>query len=155
MSVFVKICGICDEAGLDAAVEAGADAVGFVFHAPSPRNVTPALAASLAVRLPHSMVRVAVTLHPDQRLVEEVLAALRRGHSPKGAGDPSAQCIRVEMVPYCVEKLDFVEAQRTEIVGPSCGPRPLLSRWDAESPFRFVVMEPCKKGSHVPLLLPG
>ena len=77
MSVFVKICGICDQAGLDAAVEAGADAVGFVFHAPSPRNVTPALAASLAARLPHPMVRVAVTLHPDQRLVEEVLAALR------------------------------------------------------------------------------
>ncbi len=77
MNLFVKICGVTDQAGLEAAIEAGADAVGFVFHAPSPRNMTPALAAALAARLPRSMTSVAVTLHPDQRLVDEVLAALR------------------------------------------------------------------------------
>jgi phosphoribosylanthranilate isomerase len=77
MSLFVKICGITDLAGLEAAVEAGADAVGFVFHAPSSRNLVPAAAAQLAVRLPRSMMTVAVTLHPDQRLVDEVLAALQ------------------------------------------------------------------------------
>ena len=77
MNLFVKICGITDQAGLEAAIEAGADAVGFVFHASSPRNVTPALAATLAARLPRSMTSVAVTLHPDQRLVDEVFAALR------------------------------------------------------------------------------
>jgi len=77
MSLFVKICGITDRAGLEAAIEARADAVGFVFHAPSRRNVTPALAAALATRLPRSMTSVAVTLHPDQRLIDEVLAALR------------------------------------------------------------------------------
>lgn len=77
MSLFVKICGITDQTGLEAAIEAGADAVGLVFHAPSPRNVTPALAAALAARLPQSMTSVAVTLHPDQRLADEVLAALR------------------------------------------------------------------------------
>ena len=37
----VKICGINDEAAFDAAVEAGADWVGFVFFPPSPRNVAP------------------------------------------------------------------------------------------------------------------
>lgn len=77
MSLFVKICGITDRAGLEAAIEAGADAVGFVFHAPSPRNMTPALAAALAAQLPRSMTSVAVTLHPDQQLVDEILAALR------------------------------------------------------------------------------
>lgn len=77
MSLFVKICGITDQAGLDAAIEAGADAVGFVFHAASARNVPPALAASLAARLPRAMLSVAVTLHPEQALVDAVLAALR------------------------------------------------------------------------------
>ena len=46
----VKICGLNDEAGFDAAVEHGADWLGFVFFAKSPRAVDPARAASLSVR---------------------------------------------------------------------------------------------------------
>lgn len=48
----IKICGVTREADVDAAVEAGADAVGFVMYAPSPRSVTPQRAAELARRLP-------------------------------------------------------------------------------------------------------
>src|SRR5690348_3192788 len=48
----IKICGVSQEADIDAAVEAGADAVGFVFYASSPRHVTCARAAELARRLP-------------------------------------------------------------------------------------------------------
>jgi len=46
--VLVKICGIKDRAALDAASQAGADMLGFVFFPPSPRAVTPAEAAMLA-----------------------------------------------------------------------------------------------------------
>jgi phosphoribosylanthranilate isomerase len=77
MKVLVKICGIMTAEALAAAVSAGADAVGFVFHGPSPRNVSVASAALLAVRLPPGIRKVAVTLHPAQPLVDEVLAALR------------------------------------------------------------------------------
>ena len=49
---FVKICGLTREQDVDAAVAAGADAVGFVLYAPSPRAVTPERAAQLARRLP-------------------------------------------------------------------------------------------------------
>ena len=73
MSVFVKICGVTDEAALDAAVAAGADAVGFVFHAASPRDLEPARAAALAARLPGGVLAVAVTLHPAQDAVDRVL----------------------------------------------------------------------------------
>lgn len=73
MTVFVKICGVTDEAALDAAVEAGADAVGFVFHEPSPRNIAPARAAELAARLPGGVLAVAVTLHPTQAAADRVL----------------------------------------------------------------------------------
>ncbi|HVR54652.1 MAG TPA: N-(5'-phosphoribosyl)anthranilate isomerase, partial [Pseudorhodoferax sp.] len=48
----IKICGITREQDLDAAVAAGADAVGFVLYAKSPRHVTPRRAAELARRLP-------------------------------------------------------------------------------------------------------
>jgi phosphoribosylanthranilate isomerase len=48
--VQVKICGINDGAAYDAACQAGADYVGFVFYPPSPRAVTPEQAAMLAAR---------------------------------------------------------------------------------------------------------
>jgi phosphoribosylanthranilate isomerase len=48
----VKICGLRTPADIDAAVAAGVDAVGFVFYPPSPRAVTPNIAAQLISRLP-------------------------------------------------------------------------------------------------------
>ncbi len=48
----IKICGLTREQDVDAAVEAGADAVGFVLYDKSPRHVSPARAAELARRLP-------------------------------------------------------------------------------------------------------
>ena len=48
----IKICGLTRERDVDAAVAAGADAIGFVMYAPSPRAVTPMRAAELAKRLP-------------------------------------------------------------------------------------------------------
>ena len=48
----IKICGLTREQDVDAAVGAGADAVGFVMYAKSPRAVSPQRAAGLAGRLP-------------------------------------------------------------------------------------------------------
>ncbi|MFT3954813.1 MAG: phosphoribosylanthranilate isomerase [Piscinibacter sp.] len=48
----IKICGLTREADVDAAVEAGADAIGFVLYAKSPRHVSASRAAELARRLP-------------------------------------------------------------------------------------------------------
>jgi phosphoribosylanthranilate isomerase len=50
--VRVKICGINSADAIDAAVAAGADWVGFVFFARSPRAVTPSEAARLSARAP-------------------------------------------------------------------------------------------------------
>jgi phosphoribosylanthranilate isomerase len=63
MRVFVKICGMTSAQAVHAAVEGGADAVGFVF-APSPRRVSPEEAADLAALVPPGLVRVAVMRHP-------------------------------------------------------------------------------------------
>jgi phosphoribosylanthranilate isomerase len=73
MIQFVKICGVTTTAALDAAVSAGADAIGFVFHAESPRNMSPRRAAALARGLPRGVLCVAVTLQPKQELVDRIL----------------------------------------------------------------------------------
>ena len=74
MSLLVKICGVTTEEAVNAAVAAGADALGFVFYGPSPRSIEPVRAAALTAALPASVLRVAVTLHPSQALVDRVLA---------------------------------------------------------------------------------
>jgi phosphoribosylanthranilate isomerase len=48
----IKICGLTREEDVDAAVSAGADAIGFVLYPASPRYVSPARAAALAARMP-------------------------------------------------------------------------------------------------------
>ncbi|MFE8013284.1 phosphoribosylanthranilate isomerase [Streptomyces antibioticus] len=57
--LFVKICGLKTERDVDTAVEAGADAVGFVFSA-SPRRIDPATAARLCRRVPEHVLTVGV-----------------------------------------------------------------------------------------------
>ena len=68
--MFVKICGLKTSAAVQAAVDNGADAVGFVF-AQSPRRVDPEVARSLCDPVPANVVRVAVMRHPS---VEEWMA---------------------------------------------------------------------------------
>ena len=63
MTLLVKICGLREARHVDAAVDAGADAVGFVF-ADSVRQVAPADAAAICVNVPSQIKRVAVMLHP-------------------------------------------------------------------------------------------
>ena len=70
-----KVCGITEEAGAQAAVEAGADAIGFVFYPPSPRSISVDRAASIACDLPDETWRFAVFVDPDPT---EVAAAVDR-----------------------------------------------------------------------------
>jgi len=75
MRVRVKICGVTSAAALDAAVEAGADAVGLVL-APSPRRLALDEARLLAERLPPFVTLVAVLRHPDAAAVRAACAAI-------------------------------------------------------------------------------
>ncbi len=77
MSVWIKICGLRTADAVDAAVSAGADAIGFVFHPASPRHVSPVLAAQLTAGLPARIERVAVTRHPSAALLAAVFADFR------------------------------------------------------------------------------
>ena len=72
----IKICGLTREADVDAAVEAGADAVGFVLYPKSPRRVSVARAAELARRLPPFVMPVALLVNATESEVAEAVAAL-------------------------------------------------------------------------------
>lgn len=74
--MWVKVCGLTTPEAVSAAVDAGVNAVGFVF-AESKRKVTPRQAAELARNVPGSIVRVAVMLHPSQAELDEVWSRFR------------------------------------------------------------------------------
>lgn len=70
--MFVKICGLSREQHVLVAVEAGADAVGFVF-AESVRRVSPGHAADIANKVPGTVKKVAVMLNPTNNEWQDVL----------------------------------------------------------------------------------
>lgn len=77
MTTLVKICGMTDGRAVQAALEAGADAIGFVFHEKSPRNISPLDAAKLCAELPDDVLKVAVTMHPAVSLWSEILEEMQ------------------------------------------------------------------------------
>jgi phosphoribosylanthranilate isomerase len=72
----IKICGLTREADVDAAVDAGADAVGFVLYPASPRAVTAQRAATLAARLPPFVMPVLLFVNEAPAQVMGALAAV-------------------------------------------------------------------------------
>jgi phosphoribosylanthranilate isomerase len=74
--LWVKICGLRTVAAVEAAAAAGANAVGFVFHEPSPRNVSLVQARELRRAVPAGVECVAVFLHPLQALLDAVVDAI-------------------------------------------------------------------------------
>ena len=72
----IKICGLTREADVDAAVQAGADAVGFVLYEKSSRHVSLARAVELARRLPAFVTPVALLVNATDAEVAATVAAL-------------------------------------------------------------------------------
>lgn len=69
----IKLCGLKTPDAVTAGVDAGADYIGFVFYARSPRAVTPMRAAELARLIPGSVRIVALFVDPDDTLLENVI----------------------------------------------------------------------------------
>jgi len=72
----IKICGLTREADVDAAVEAGADAIGLVFYEKSPRFVDLARAAVLARRLPAFVTPVGLFVNAGPAFIEAAAKAI-------------------------------------------------------------------------------
>src|SRR2546422_9271971 len=74
MSVKVKICGVTNFDDALGAVDAGADALGFMFYEPSPRNVSARVAADIIRRLPPFVAKVGVFVNAAEKAVLETIS---------------------------------------------------------------------------------
>ncbi|MDP2400183.1 MAG: phosphoribosylanthranilate isomerase [Burkholderiales bacterium] len=107
MKTRIKICGITRVEDARAAARLGADAVGLVFYAGSPRAVTPAQAAEIIRVLPPFVVPVGLFVNADATTVRDTLAAapvqLLQFHGDEtpdycaGFGRPFLRALRVRV----------------------------------------------------------
>jgi phosphoribosylanthranilate isomerase len=122
MAVRVKICGITRAEDLSAACKAGADALGFVFYAQSPRHLAIDQAAALVAQLPPFVQSVGLFVDAEPAFVESVLKAVpldllqfHGNETPEQCrrhGRPYLKAVRMradtDLVKYCV---DFQDAR--------------------------------------------
>lgn len=94
MSTRVKICGVTNLGDSLAAVEAGADALGFVFYAPSKRYVTPEQAGEIIRKLPPFVTTVGLFVNADVDFVESVLATAQLDLLQFHGDEGNADCVR-------------------------------------------------------------
>jgi phosphoribosylanthranilate isomerase len=72
----IKICGLSRPADVEAAVDAGADAIGLVFHPPSPRYLTLEQATVLAADLPPFVTPVGLFVNAERAAVKAAIEAI-------------------------------------------------------------------------------
>ena len=72
----IKICGLSTPETVRACANAGANMVGFVFFAKSPRNVDPLQAKHCALTAPSHMKRVGLFVEPDDETLRRILASV-------------------------------------------------------------------------------
>ncbi len=88
----IKICGLTREADVDAALQAGADAVGFVLYERSPRHVSIARAAALARWLPPFVTPVCLFVNAEPEAVEAAVKSIPTALLQFHGDETPAQC---------------------------------------------------------------
>lgn len=109
----IKICGLTREEDVDAAIAAGADAIGFVIYAASPRYVSPARAAELAARLPPYVTPVLLFVNESLAKVAAACALLPHALLQFHGDETPAECL--------AHGRPFVRAARIPLQTPAPG----------------------------------
>lgn len=155
----VKVCGIREDMGARAAVDSGADALGFVFVRSSPRYIAPEEAASLVAGLPALVSSVGVFMDQSAEAIGEVLETCPTTYTQLHGSEDEE--LAGEVGPYLIKAVRFDpatierELERWEgvddvdailIDGPSAG---------SGEPFDWAVLSPVVRGLTKPLFLAG
>lgn len=174
MTTRIKICGITRQEDADAAVAAGADAVGLMFVRASRRWIDPARAAAIAERVRGAASTVAVFADPaseDVRRVLDVVApdvlqfhGTERGGFCRGFGVPYLKALRVrEPLPLAELEDEYRDACALLLdacvpgLGGGTGQRFEWSLWPGESRLPLVLaggLDPDNVGDAVRRLCP-
>ena len=166
MSLTVKICGLSTPETLDAALDAGADMVGFVFFPPSPRHLQFERARSLGERVRGRAQKVALTVDADDAFLQSVVEALRpdilqlHGSEPV----PRLQAIRrlfgvplMKAVPVSVkddlERIDTYAAVADRLLFDARAPREATRPGGLGNSFDWRLLENVRTA--VPFMLSG
>ena len=110
----IKICGLTREADIDAAVEAGADAIGLVLYDKSPRHVTLARAVELARRLPPFVMPVGLFVNATagevaaaSAEIPQLLLQFHGDESPEDCARAGRPFLRAARMAPGLDLLDF------------------------------------------------
>ncbi len=94
MRTRVKICGITRLEDAMAAVNAGADALGFVFYPPSPRNIGVEQARRIVAELPPFVTTVALFVDADRESIAEVMQKVQIDRIQFHGNETPAYCVQ-------------------------------------------------------------
>ncbi|HEX5035839.1 MAG TPA: phosphoribosylanthranilate isomerase [bacterium] len=97
--MLVKICGITNLEDALAAVEFGADALGFNFYAKSPRHVSPEKVEKILEEIPPSILRVGVFVNETEQVVRDLSVALELNYLQFHGDETPSYCEQFA-VPY-------------------------------------------------------
>jgi phosphoribosylanthranilate isomerase len=92
MTVRVKICGITGAADAAAAIEAGADALGFVFYRKSPRYIEPQVVKNIVASLPPFILTVGVFVNEEAKVVRDLMDSCGLALAQLHGGEPAGYC---------------------------------------------------------------
>lgn len=90
--IAVKICGITNDEDARVAVEAGADALGFIMYRKSPRYVDVAMVKRIIAALPPFVVPVGVFVNEEAKVVREVMDTCGFGLAQLHGDEPATYC---------------------------------------------------------------
>jgi len=96
MTLTVKICGLSTAETLDVALDAGADAVGFVFFPPSPRHLAYDTARALGARVKGRAEKVALSVDADDATLDAAVEALRPDALQLHGTEPPARVLALK-----------------------------------------------------------
>jgi phosphoribosylanthranilate isomerase len=166
MSLIVKICGLSTPESLEAALDAGADMVGFVFFPPSPRNISFDVARALGKRVQGRAQKVALSVDAGDALLDAVVESLqpdllqlhgketpaRLATLEKRYGLPVMKAIAVEAKADLSAVTDYV-AVADRLLFDARAPREATRPGGLGKPFDWRLLENLDPG--VPFMLSG
>ncbi len=92
----IKMCGLTREKDVVAGIDAGLDALGFIFYEKSPRNVEPDFVRSMVAQMPPFTECVGVFVNREREEVEEIIEYCRLSYAQLHGNENPKYCERIE-----------------------------------------------------------